>query len=359
MPLDSEPPGQCPPAEAQRGQQLGLTSGRSLTSASLGRPRAAVVGLVPQWGSLTGCRLAAGVQEKLGVMNKGMVYALWSYEAQNSDELSFREGDAITILRRKDEHETEWWWARLGDREGYVPRNLLGVSAQPRRACAGVSWGSDRRCPPRSALCPVGGPAPAQPLSAASPPSPPHPPVSPQSELCSPEQAHWGGGEEGSSLQVQGEGSRAGWSGAGCWRSGCRAGPPGWLTEADPDACLPSCVLGSSPGSERWPEPLRPLPSLPRRLKSTVLTQQNPQCELQAPEAAASRGLSFPVTVTPINAQLPTPVASGSPRVNPGQWPQGRPHAPCPSPAVTRPLLCVLPEPCRLRWAPQHEVLPS
>nr|KAF6269641.1 protein phosphatase 1 regulatory subunit 13B [Pipistrellus kuhlii] len=68
-----------------------------------------------------------GVQEKLGVMNKGVVYALWGYEAQNSDELSFREGDAITILRRKDEHETEWWWARLGDREGYVPRNLLGL----------------------------------------------------------------------------------------------------------------------------------------------------------------------------------------------------------------------------------------
>ncbi|XP_043345227.1 apoptosis-stimulating of p53 protein 1 isoform X1 [Cervus canadensis] len=68
-----------------------------------------------------------GVQEKLGVMNKGVVYALWAYEAQNSDELSFREGDALTILRRKDEVETDWWWARLGDREGYVPRNLLGL----------------------------------------------------------------------------------------------------------------------------------------------------------------------------------------------------------------------------------------
>ncbi|XP_019494761.1 PREDICTED: apoptosis-stimulating of p53 protein 1 isoform X1 [Hipposideros armiger] len=68
-----------------------------------------------------------GVQEKLGVMNKGVVYALWSYEAQNSDELSFHEGDAITILRRKDESETDWWWARLGDREGYVPKNLLGL----------------------------------------------------------------------------------------------------------------------------------------------------------------------------------------------------------------------------------------
>lgn len=60
-------------------------------------------------------------------MNKGVVYALWGYEAQNSDELTFHEGDAITILRRKDESETEWWWARLGDREGYVPKNLLGV----------------------------------------------------------------------------------------------------------------------------------------------------------------------------------------------------------------------------------------
>ncbi|KFQ38978.1 Apoptosis-stimulating of p53 protein 1, partial [Mesitornis unicolor] len=69
-----------------------------------------------------------GVQEKLGVMNKGVVYALWDYEAQNNDELSFHEGDAITILRRKDDNETEWWWARLNDKEGYVPKNLLGVS---------------------------------------------------------------------------------------------------------------------------------------------------------------------------------------------------------------------------------------
>ncbi|XP_028917657.1 apoptosis-stimulating of p53 protein 1 isoform X2 [Ornithorhynchus anatinus] len=68
-----------------------------------------------------------GVQEKLGVMNKGVVYALWDYEAQNHDELSFHEGDAVTILRRKDDNETEWWWARLGEKEGYVPKNLLGL----------------------------------------------------------------------------------------------------------------------------------------------------------------------------------------------------------------------------------------
>ncbi|XP_074540713.1 protein phosphatase 1, regulatory subunit 13Bb isoform X3 [Halichoeres trimaculatus] len=68
-----------------------------------------------------------GVQEKLGVMNKGTVYALWDYKAQNQDELAFSEGDAITILRRQDDSETEWWWARLEDSEGYVPRNLLGL----------------------------------------------------------------------------------------------------------------------------------------------------------------------------------------------------------------------------------------
>lgn len=60
-------------------------------------------------------------------MNKGTVYTLWDYKAQNPDELSFSEGDAITILRRQDDSETEWWWARLEDKEGYVPRNLLGV----------------------------------------------------------------------------------------------------------------------------------------------------------------------------------------------------------------------------------------
>lgn len=78
------------------------------------------------------------------MMNKGVVYALWTYEAQNSDELSFREGDTLTILRRKDEVETDWWWARLGDREGYVPRNLLGVRLcwGPPTAWEGVGGGA-------------------------------------------------------------------------------------------------------------------------------------------------------------------------------------------------------------------------
>lgn len=101
-------------------------------------------------GALTVCALVPGVQEKLGVMNKGVVYALWGYEAQSSDELTFHEGDAITILRRKDESETEWWWARLGDREGYVPKNLLGVSplSAPREPLICVSFAPEVRYQP-------------------------------------------------------------------------------------------------------------------------------------------------------------------------------------------------------------------
>ncbi|XP_032322513.1 apoptosis-stimulating of p53 protein 2 [Camelus ferus] len=68
-----------------------------------------------------------GVQEKMGIMNKGVIYALWDYEPQNDDELPMKEGDCMTIVRREDEDEIEWWWARLNDREGYVPRNLLGL----------------------------------------------------------------------------------------------------------------------------------------------------------------------------------------------------------------------------------------
>ncbi|XP_062864335.1 apoptosis-stimulating of p53 protein 2a [Trichomycterus rosablanca] len=68
-----------------------------------------------------------GVQEKMGIMNRGVVYALWDYESEEDDELLFREGDCMTVVRREDEDETNWWWARMGDKEGYIPRNLLGL----------------------------------------------------------------------------------------------------------------------------------------------------------------------------------------------------------------------------------------
>ncbi|XP_032396422.1 apoptosis-stimulating of p53 protein 2a isoform X3 [Etheostoma spectabile] len=68
-----------------------------------------------------------GVQEKMGIMNRGVVYGLWDYNGENPDELMFREGDCMSIIRREDEDEIEWWWARMGDNEGYIPRNLLGL----------------------------------------------------------------------------------------------------------------------------------------------------------------------------------------------------------------------------------------
>ncbi|XP_026671270.1 probable serine/threonine-protein kinase yakA isoform X2 [Ceratina calcarata] len=67
------------------------------------------------------------VQEKLGIMNNGQVYAVFDYEAQHSDELTLKNGDSLVVLRKGDDNEREWWWSKLGHKEGYVPRNLLGL----------------------------------------------------------------------------------------------------------------------------------------------------------------------------------------------------------------------------------------
>lgn len=71
-----------------------------------------------------------GIQEKLGILNSGEVYAVFSYDSQQTDELNFGVNDRLVILRKGDDAEREWWWARLehSGHEGYVPRNLLGVS---------------------------------------------------------------------------------------------------------------------------------------------------------------------------------------------------------------------------------------
>ncbi|XP_015594108.1 probable basic-leucine zipper transcription factor N isoform X2 [Cephus cinctus] len=67
------------------------------------------------------------VQEKLGIMNNGQVFAVFDYEAQHTDELTLKNGDSLVVLRKGDDNEREWWWSKLGHREGYVPRNLLGL----------------------------------------------------------------------------------------------------------------------------------------------------------------------------------------------------------------------------------------
>ncbi|CAF3193942.1 unnamed protein product [Rotaria socialis] len=75
------------------------------------------------------------VQNDLGVINNGLVYGLYDFEPSNSsddakyNELTFKDGDQLRILRRGDENESEWWWTRheTNQQEGYVPRNYLGL----------------------------------------------------------------------------------------------------------------------------------------------------------------------------------------------------------------------------------------
>ncbi|XP_075394005.1 relA-associated inhibitor [Tenrec ecaudatus] len=69
----------------------------------------------------------ADVEQSMGLMYNGLVYALWDYSAEFGDELSFREGESVTVLRRDGPEETDWWWASLHGQEGYVPRNYFGL----------------------------------------------------------------------------------------------------------------------------------------------------------------------------------------------------------------------------------------
>ncbi|XP_038066826.1 apoptosis-stimulating of p53 protein 1-like isoform X2 [Patiria miniata] len=68
-----------------------------------------------------------GVQEKMGILNGGRIFAVYSYNAEKPDELAFKDGEELTVIRRGDEEETEWWWAKKGDQMGYIPRNLFGL----------------------------------------------------------------------------------------------------------------------------------------------------------------------------------------------------------------------------------------
>ena len=72
------------------------------------------------------------IENRLGVTNEGLVYALFDYDPEGKsvdDELKFVQGEKLRILRRNDENENEWWWAKreINDDEGFVPRNFLGV----------------------------------------------------------------------------------------------------------------------------------------------------------------------------------------------------------------------------------------
>ncbi|KAJ0021910.1 hypothetical protein NQD34_009399 [Periophthalmus magnuspinnatus] len=76
-----------------------------------------------------------GVEEAMGVENSGVLYALWSYPAQAPDELSFKDGDMVTILQKQE--GSDWWWASLCGREGFVPNNYFGLfpKVRPKTIC--------------------------------------------------------------------------------------------------------------------------------------------------------------------------------------------------------------------------------
>jgi len=73
--------------------------------------------------------MLAEAEQMLGVANDRQVYAVISYDGAQSDELTFKAGDLLKIIRRGDKREANWWWARSASgKEGYVPKNLFAVS---------------------------------------------------------------------------------------------------------------------------------------------------------------------------------------------------------------------------------------
>ena len=97
-------------------------------------------------------------EQQLGLARDAAVYAAQAYSAARQDELSLSEGERLTVLRRGDESETDWWWARRapaspgGARvggstvggaegvEGYVPKNLLAVRVTSVYMVVDILW---------------------------------------------------------------------------------------------------------------------------------------------------------------------------------------------------------------------------
>ena len=71
--------------------------------------------------------VSSDVQNKFGIVNDAVVYAVYNYDAMASDELSFKDGDELIVIRKDNNSEKEWWFCRMCSKEGYVPRNYLAV----------------------------------------------------------------------------------------------------------------------------------------------------------------------------------------------------------------------------------------
>lgn len=55
-----------------------------------------------------------------------MAIARFSYHAENEDELTLKEGDTITILK-KDLEDVGWWKGELNGRIGVFPDNFVEI----------------------------------------------------------------------------------------------------------------------------------------------------------------------------------------------------------------------------------------
>ena len=56
-----------------------------------------------------------------GSLGKDQAIALFTFEADQPGDLSFKKGDVITITKRTDS-ATDWWTGKIGDRTGIFPR---------------------------------------------------------------------------------------------------------------------------------------------------------------------------------------------------------------------------------------------
>eukprot|EP00939_MAST-03C_sp_MAST-3C-sp1_P000332 g332.t1 len=56
------------------------------------------------------------------------VKAMFDYDANDEEELSFQEGDEMGIVRKEDDN---WWIAKKGSREGMIPSNYVKQISKP------------------------------------------------------------------------------------------------------------------------------------------------------------------------------------------------------------------------------------
>ena len=51
---------------------------------------------------------------------------MFSYNADQDDEITIKEGDIVEIISMNTEQDG-WWKIRLGQQEGFVPDNFLSL----------------------------------------------------------------------------------------------------------------------------------------------------------------------------------------------------------------------------------------